>query len=57
MDQYKVISTHDFGKFEMECNLLLGQGFKPIGGISTIFVPLTNGICYSQAFYREAKKY
>lgn len=57
MDHYKVVSTHDFGKFESECNILISRGYKPVGGISTIFVPLSNSINYTQAFLREAKRY
>ncbi len=57
MDQYKVVSTHDYGKFERECNLLLSCGYKPVGGVHTVFVPLNNSICFSQAFIRETKKF
>ena len=57
MDKYKVVSTNDFGKFERECNGLLSKGYKPIGGVSTVFVPLSNSMFYTQAFFWEGKKY
>lgn len=57
MDKYRVVSTNDFGRFERDCNDLLTKGFKPIGGISTVFVPLSNSMFYTQAFFREGKKW
>lgn len=57
MDKYKVVSSSDFQKFSKECNDLLMKGFKPTGGVSTIFVPLNNSIFYSQAFFWEGKKW
>lgn len=57
MDHYKVVSGSDFGKFERECNNLVSRGYKPVGGVSTIFVPLSNAINYTQAFLREGKKF
>lgn len=57
MDKYKVVSSNDFGKFERDCNDLLMKGFKPIGGVSTLFVPLNNAVYYTQAFFWEGKKW
>jgi hypothetical protein len=50
--EYKIVEGNDCNKIEGEVNELLKQGFMPLGGISSSFVPNEEKIHTFQALVK-----
>jgi hypothetical protein len=50
--EYKIVEGSDCNKIESEVNELLKQGFMPLGGISSSFVPNEEKIHTFQAMVK-----